>query len=72
MLLEAQFQEKLMMYLYTWAGPEIAVASTKAYITQLLAMYIIALFFAENLKTTSAMKKLEAIKKEYAKSTRKS
>ena len=34
MLLEAQFQEKLMMLLYTLAGPEIAVASTKAYTTQ--------------------------------------
>ncbi|MCG8501711.1 MAG: glutamine--fructose-6-phosphate transaminase (isomerizing) [Firmicutes bacterium] len=29
--------------LYTWAGPEIAVASTKAYTTQLSAMYLIAL-----------------------------
>jgi len=28
---------------YTWAGPEIAVASTKAYITQLVAFYTIAL-----------------------------
>jgi glutamine---fructose-6-phosphate transaminase (isomerizing) len=28
---------------YTWAGPEIAVASTKAYTTQLIAMYILAL-----------------------------
>lgn len=27
---------------YTWAGPEIAVASTKAYTTQLVAMYLIA------------------------------
>lgn len=34
--------------LYTWAGPEIAVASTKAYVTQLIAMYIIALYLAEN------------------------
>lgn len=32
--------------LYTWAGPEIAVASTKAYTTQLVAMYIIALYIA--------------------------
>ena len=29
---------------YTWAGPEIAVASTKAYTTQLICMYIIALY----------------------------
>jgi glucosamine--fructose-6-phosphate aminotransferase (isomerizing) len=32
--------------LYTWAGPEIAVASTKAYITQLNCMYLIALHIA--------------------------
>jgi len=29
--------------LYTYAGPEIAVASTKAFLTQLIAMYLIAL-----------------------------
>lgn len=31
---------------YTWAGPEIAVASTKAYTTQLVAFYMIALDLA--------------------------
>lgn len=31
---------------YTWAGPEIAVASTKAYTTQLMCMYMIALYMA--------------------------
>lgn len=31
---------------YTWAGPEIAVASTKAYTTQLIAFYMIALHMA--------------------------
>ncbi len=29
---------------YTWAGPEIAVASTKAYTTQLICMYMIGLY----------------------------
>jgi glucosamine--fructose-6-phosphate aminotransferase (isomerizing) len=29
--------------LYTWAGPEIAVASTKAFTTQLLCLYLLAL-----------------------------
>ena len=29
---------------YTWAGPEIAVASTKAYTTQLICMYLLALY----------------------------
>jgi glucosamine--fructose-6-phosphate aminotransferase (isomerizing) len=47
--------------LYTWAGPEIAVASTKAYVTQLIAMYIIALFFAQNKKTVSE-EEIEEIK----------
>jgi len=47
--------------LYTWAGPEIAVASTKAYATQLIAMYIIALFFAQN-KETISRSEIEEIK----------
>lgn len=33
--------------LYTWAGPEISVASTKAYSTQVLLMYMMAIFMAE-------------------------
>jgi glucosamine--fructose-6-phosphate aminotransferase (isomerizing) len=49
--------------LYTWAGPEIAVASTKAYVTQLIAMYIVALFFAEY-KNTLTSEQIEALKKE--------
>jgi glucosamine--fructose-6-phosphate aminotransferase (isomerizing) len=32
--------------IYTWAGPEIAVASTKAYTTQLLVMLMVALYLA--------------------------
>jgi glucosamine--fructose-6-phosphate aminotransferase (isomerizing) len=47
--------------LYTWAGPEIAVASTKAYVTQLIAMYIVALFFAQN-KNTVSSEEIEEIK----------
>ncbi len=33
--------------LYTWAGPEIGVASTKAYTTQLTAFYLLALFMGQ-------------------------
>lgn len=33
--------------IYTWAGPEIAVASTKAYNTQLSAVYLLALYLAK-------------------------
>jgi glucosamine--fructose-6-phosphate aminotransferase (isomerizing) len=33
--------------LYTHAGPEIAVASTKAFLTQLIAVYVIALYLAQ-------------------------
>ena len=35
--------------IYTWAGPEIAVATTKAYSTQLSVIYLIALYMAEKL-----------------------
>ncbi len=39
--------------IYTWAGPEIAVASTKAYITQLVAMYLWGLHIAQLKETLS-------------------
>lgn len=32
---------------YTWAGPEISVASTKAYTTQLMCMYLLALYMGK-------------------------
>lgn len=32
--------------MYTWAGPEIAVATTKAYTAQLIAQYLLAMKFA--------------------------
>ncbi|MDR0423911.1 MAG: glutamine--fructose-6-phosphate transaminase (isomerizing) [Clostridiales Family XIII bacterium] len=31
---------------YTWAGPEIAVASTKAFTTQMMCLYLLALYMA--------------------------
>ena len=37
--------------LYTWAGPEIAVATTKAYSTQLAVIYLIGLYCADLLGT---------------------
>lgn len=40
--------------LYTWAGPEIAVATTKAYSTQLSVMYLLAAYMADKLGTISA------------------
>ena len=39
--------------LYTWAGPEIAVATTKAYSTQLALMDMIALYLGDLLGTVS-------------------
>lgn len=47
--------------LYTWAGPEIAVASTKAYTTQLITMYILALYFAQH-RGTMTPEEIEAVK----------
>ena len=37
--------------LYTWAGPEIAVATTKAYSTQLILLDMLGLYFADALGT---------------------
>ena len=39
--------------IYTWAGPEIAVATTKAYSTQLAVVYLIGLYCAEVLGTVT-------------------
>ncbi len=39
--------------LYTWAGPEIAVATTKAYSTQLVLLNMVGLYFGDILGTVS-------------------
>lgn len=39
--------------LYTWAGPEIAVATTKAYSTQLVLLDMLGLYFGDALGTVS-------------------
>lgn len=36
--------------IYTWAGPEIAVATTKAYSTQLAVIYLIAMYIGRQLE----------------------
>ncbi len=46
---------------YTWAGPEIAVASTKAYTTQLAVMYLLALWLARRRGTLSAELEREVV-----------
>lgn len=40
--------------MYTWAGPEIAVATTKAYSAQLIALYLLAMKFAKARGTLAA------------------
>ena len=47
--------------LYTIAGPEIAVASTKAYTTQLILMFMLALYMAQLRKTISEERTKELI-----------
>lgn len=39
--------------IYTWAGPEIAVATTKAYSTQLSVMYLLCVYMAKKAGTIS-------------------
>ena len=48
--------------LYTWAGPEIAVATTKAYSTQLAVVYLFAAYMADKLGLMSAAEYSELIK----------
>ena len=52
--------------IYTHAGPEIAVASTKAYTSQVTMLTLIALYFAEILERGD-MEKVEALKKDLLK-----
>ena len=49
--------------IYTHAGPEIAVASTKAYTSQVVLLGILAIYFAEILESTNS-KVLEDLKKD--------
>ena len=51
--------------LYTWAGPEIAVATTKGYTTQLTVLFLFAIFTARklgNLDETEYARLLEELK----------
>ena len=48
--------------MYTWAGPEIAVATTKAYSSQLIALYLLAMNFAQERGTVSEEEIGELIK----------
>ncbi len=53
--------------IYTWAGPEIAVASTKAYTTQLMCLYLLAVKagkergFLSDEKVTEILTELESV-----------
>jgi glucosamine--fructose-6-phosphate aminotransferase (isomerizing) len=47
--------------LYTHAGPEIGVASTKAFTTQLVALYLLALYLGSKVMRISAEQSREAI-----------
>ncbi|WP_141334014.1 glutamine--fructose-6-phosphate transaminase (isomerizing) [Paenibacillus sp. tmac-D7] len=47
--------------LFTLAGPEIAVASTKAYSSQLIAFYLLGLFMAQSMETLDQASLIELI-----------
>ncbi|RNB79755.1 glutamine--fructose-6-phosphate transaminase (isomerizing) [Brevibacillus fluminis] len=47
--------------IFTWAGPEIAVASTKAYTSQVVALYLFALYFAQVKGTQTAEQVAEIV-----------
>lgn len=52
--------------MYTWAGPEIAVATTKAYSTQLVALYLLAMRFAK-VRNTLSSEQFEGLLQELSK-----
>ncbi|MGC5325175.1 glutamine--fructose-6-phosphate transaminase (isomerizing) [Brevibacillus sp. SYSU BS000544] len=47
--------------IFTWAGPEVAVASTKAYTCQVVALYLFALYFAQVKNTQTAEQIAEVV-----------
>ncbi|MFE5323587.1 glutamine--fructose-6-phosphate transaminase (isomerizing) [Paenibacillus sp. NPDC056579] len=47
--------------IHTWAGPEIAVASTKAYTSQLIAIYLLALYLCQSLNTLDPLERKELL-----------
>ncbi len=52
--------------IYTWAGPEIAVASTKAYLTQLISLTMLGIHFAR-MSSSCDNKRLKTLSTELAK-----
>ena len=52
--------------IYTHAGPEIAVATTKGYTTQLAALYLFAVWYADKLGAIDAARRAELIASLYA------
>ncbi len=48
--------------IYTYAGPEIGVASTKAFTTQIVALYLLAILIAQLKKTISENRSKELIR----------
>ena len=65
-VIESSITREADYYVYTHAGPEIAVASTKAYTSQLVLLNIMALYFAEILES-STQARIDNIKKEILK-----
>ena len=62
-VIESSITREADFSLYTHAGPEIAVASTKAYTAQLVLLNIMAIYFAETLNSYN-QKELDNLKSE--------
>lgn len=62
-VIESSITREADYFIYTHAGPEIAVASTKAYTSQVVSLNIMALYFAEILESISS-EKIKELKNE--------
>ncbi|WP_028551856.1 glutamine--fructose-6-phosphate transaminase (isomerizing) [Paenibacillus sp. UNC451MF] len=47
--------------IFTWAGPEIAVASTKAYTSQLIAFYLLTLYIAQSMNVVDVQERTKLL-----------
>ncbi len=61
-VLGSSIARKVDKVLFTHAGPEISVASTKAFTTQLIVVYLLALYLGQRRETFPAEKTAELVK----------
>ncbi|MCB9507613.1 MAG: glutamine--fructose-6-phosphate transaminase (isomerizing) [Myxococcales bacterium] len=60
-VMESTIARECQNVIYTQAGPEIGVASTKAFTTQLVALYLLAIWLGQHRKTITDARRAELV-----------